>query len=84
MNNLLKILSKWEPKTGKIIKLLIEYKYDIIRNKSYYQVNIDVFTNGTTVELESGMIETDLLRNDYTLAAWIRHSLDCDLEKKLK
>lgn len=84
MNNLLKILSKWSPKFGKIIKLNIEYKHDVIRNKSYYQVNIEVYVEAKIVKIESGMIETDLLRNDYTLAAWIRYSLDCELEKNMK
>jgi len=84
LKNLLKILSKWEPKFGKIIKLVIEYKHDVIRNKSYYQVNIEVYVEAKIVKIESGMIETDLLRNDYTLAAWIRYSLDCELEKNMK
>ena len=84
MKNLLKILSKWEPKCGKIVKLLIEYKHDIVRNKSYYKVNIEIYFNEKIIQVESGIIETDLLRNDYTLASWIRYSLDCDLEKKIK
>jgi len=84
LKNLLKILSKWEPKFGKIIKLLIEYKHDIARNKYYYKVNIEIWVDERIIDLESGMIETDLLRNDYTLAAWVKHSLDCELEKKMK